>query len=246
MTVHDWTRVGAGTFHHFHSLWIGDICKALNGGLLPDDYYAMGEQVAQDIGPDVLTLQVPMRREELPGTPVGATAVAEAPPAVAVATRLDREAVGYARRRRTLVIRHVSGHRIVAMVEIISPGNKSSRQEWERLLVKLTGSLWQGYHLLVLDLLPPGPLDPEGMHGALVEALAGGEYEANPDKPLTLAAYMAGAAVDAYVEPVSVGEPLPDMPLFLDPRWYVNVPLESTYAAAWSGMPTVWKQVLQA
>jgi hypothetical protein len=246
MTVHDWTRVSAGTFHHFHNLWIGDLCKALNSGLLPADYYAMGEQIAQDVAPDVLTLQVPEWRDQPSGTPAGATAVAEAPPAVSVATRLDREAVLYARRRRTLVIRHVSGHRIVALLEIISPGNKSSRQEWERLLDKLTGALSQGYHLLVVDLFPPGPLDPEGIHGALVEALVGGEYEMNADKPLTLAAYAAGATVDAYVEPISVDDPLPDMPLFLDPRWYVNVPFQATYAAAWSGMPSVWKQVLEA
>jgi hypothetical protein len=222
------------------------MCKALNGGLLPADYYAMGEQIAQDIGPDVLTLQVPVWREEPPGTPAGATAVAEAPPAVSLATRLDREAVSYARRRRTLIIRHVSGHRIVALLEIISPGNKSSRQEWERLLDKLTGALSQGYHVLVVDLFPSGPLDPEGLHGALVDALAGGEYKANAEKPLTLAAYAAGATVDAYVQPISVGDSLPDMPLFLDPRWYVNVPLEVTYTAAWSGMPAVWKQVLEA
>jgi hypothetical protein len=246
MAVHDWTRVSAGTFHHFHSLWIGDLCKALNGGVLPAAYYAMGEQIAQDIGPDVLTLQSPVGRNDLPGTPTGATAVAEARPAVSVVTRLDREASQYARRRRTLVIRHASGHRIVALIEIISPGNKSSRQEWERLLDKLTGSLWQGYHVLVIDLLPPGYMAPEGIHGALVEALAGGDYEANANKPLTLASYVAGVTMDAYVEPISVGDLLPDMPLFLDPRWYVNVPLETTYTAAWSGIPAVWKQVLEA
>lgn len=245
MTVHDWTRVSAGTFHHFHNLWIGDLCKALNSGVLPADYYAMGEQVAQDIGPDVLTLQVPSSLDEPLDTPAGATAIAEAPPTVSVAARLDREAVQYARRRRTLVIRHVSGHRIVALLEIISPGNKSSRQEWERLLDKIAGVLWQGYHVLIVDVLPPGCLDPDGIHGALVELLAEGDYRANASKPLTLAAYAAGTTVDAYVEPISVGDLLPDMPLFLDPRWYVNVPLETTYTAAWTGMPELWKQVLE-
>ena len=46
MPVHDWTRVGAGIFHDFHQRWIGAIRDALNGGLLPNDFYALAEQAA--------------------------------------------------------------------------------------------------------------------------------------------------------------------------------------------------------
>ena len=48
MPIHDWTRVPAGIFHHFHGRWIAAICDALNEGLLPGDYYALAEQVAGD------------------------------------------------------------------------------------------------------------------------------------------------------------------------------------------------------
>ena len=41
MPVHDWSRVGPGIFHHFHGKWIVAISDALNGGLLPEDYYAL-------------------------------------------------------------------------------------------------------------------------------------------------------------------------------------------------------------
>ena len=57
MAIHDWTRVTAGTFHDFHGAWISELRRALNGGLLPQDYYAMAEQVAGQTIPDVLTLQ---------------------------------------------------------------------------------------------------------------------------------------------------------------------------------------------
>src|ERR687884_439463 len=30
MPVHDWTRVDAGIFHHFHHAWIAEISSALN------------------------------------------------------------------------------------------------------------------------------------------------------------------------------------------------------------------------
>jgi hypothetical protein len=46
MPVHDWARVDAGTFHTFHTVWISEIMKALNAGLLPAGYYALAEQVA--------------------------------------------------------------------------------------------------------------------------------------------------------------------------------------------------------
>jgi hypothetical protein len=49
----------------------------------------------------------------------------------------------------------------------------------------------------------------------------------------------------AYVELVAVGDVLPQMPLFLDPDWYVNVPLEATYQAAYGGVPAFWRRVVE-
>ena len=57
MPIHDWTRVSAGTFHAFHNAWITHLQETLNSGVLPPPYYALGEQQAGQIGPDVLTLQ---------------------------------------------------------------------------------------------------------------------------------------------------------------------------------------------
>jgi hypothetical protein len=41
----------------------------------------------------------------------------------------------------------------------------------------------------------------------------------------------------AYVEPVAVGDALPDMPLFLEPGLHVPVGLETTYQAGWEVFP---------
>ena len=57
MPVHDWSRVEAGLFHHFHHSWIEELQRALNARILPPSYYAMAEQFAGGFGPDVLTLQ---------------------------------------------------------------------------------------------------------------------------------------------------------------------------------------------
>lgn len=57
MPMHDWTQVYAGTYHGFHTLWIGELTRLLNNGLLPDNYYAEPEQIAGQTGQDDLTLE---------------------------------------------------------------------------------------------------------------------------------------------------------------------------------------------
>ena len=44
MPVHDWTRVEAGIFHDFHTVWAVAIRNALNEGLLPEGYYELRRQ----------------------------------------------------------------------------------------------------------------------------------------------------------------------------------------------------------
>jgi hypothetical protein len=151
MPVHDWTRVMAGTFHAFHNAWITHLQEALNSGGLPEGYYALGEQHAGDIGPDVLTLQAGLSEgpaSELPPLPEsddqGMIAVAEHPPKVSLAQEATRDAVLYIAKRRTLVIYHSTGDRMVALVEIVSPGNKHSRHTIDAFLTKSMSALDAG------------------------------------------------------------------------------------------------------
>ena len=48
MPIHDWTRVPSGIFHHFHGMWISELCKSLNAGLLPTRYYALLDPFPDD------------------------------------------------------------------------------------------------------------------------------------------------------------------------------------------------------
>jgi hypothetical protein len=66
------------------------------------------------------------------------------------------------------------------------------------------------------------------------------------NRPLTLVSYAwDGEEPEAFLEPVAVGQPLIDMPLFLTAERYVNVPLEPTYQSAYLGMPEFWRNVLE-
>ncbi|MGO9914781.1 MAG: DUF4058 family protein [Isosphaeraceae bacterium] len=245
MPVHDWTQVFDGAFHDFHHAWIAELRRALNDGGLPPDYYAMAEQVARPTAPDVLTLQTANGPDENSlGEPVaGATAVATAPPRVCLSDIIEEEI--YARRQRSIVIRHSSDDRIVAVLEIRSAGNKSSNKEFRSFVAKAVDLLDHGYHLLLVDLHPPTPRDPDGIHPVIWAEFGGRSKPALPDKPLTLVAYDAGPPKTCYVEPVAVGDGLIDMPLFLAPGWYVSVPLEMTYQAAWRGVPRRFRAALE-
>jgi len=112
MPVHAWTRVTAGTFHDFHNAWITELRNALNGGVLPAGYYALGEQRAGDVSPDVLTLHAetapPRRTSETTPDDTGMIAVAEQPPKVTLALEAATDAAFYIARRRTLVIYHAT------------------------------------------------------------------------------------------------------------------------------------------
>jgi hypothetical protein len=243
MPVHDWTRVQAGSFHHFHCAWITHLAEALNNGILPAGFYALAEQHAGQLIPDVLTLRLP---EPLPDVPPegGGLAVAEAPPRVTRRLVASPDA-SYRMARRTLAIRHTSGHRIVAIVEIVSPANKDRDSSVEELTDKIDSALRVGCHVLLVDLLPPGLHDPRGIHGSVWERYGSATGEVTPAaNPLTLASYVARPLAEAYVESLAVGEELPEMPLFLQADSYVNVPLEPTYEAAHRGLPLYLRQVL--
>lgn len=252
MPIHDWTRVNAGTFHDFHHSWIEETKRALNAGILPPDYYAMAEQIAGGLGPDVLALG---------GTPAGpdrsggngfsspqdlgayGVSVATAPPRVRFTAEGEPEQ--YARKQNSIVIRHSSGDNVVAVVEIVSPGNKASRHALQRFVTKAAEFLEAGVHLLVLDLWPPTPRDPQGIHEVIWSEIVEAGFTLPADKPLTLAAYSAGELFRAYIEPVAVGDTLPDMPLFLTPEIYVPAPLDKTYRAAFDAVPRRWREVLE-
>jgi hypothetical protein len=244
MPIHDWTRVKDGIFHAFHHEWITELARALNRGRLPDDYYALPEQFAAGFGPDVLTLQG-AGDDNGDVTPPASSAgggLALATPKIQPIAETEMEF--YRRKKKRLTVRHVSGDRIVAMIEIVSPGNKAARNPMRAFVQKAAELLHNGIHLMLLDLHPPGKRDPEGIHNEVWQEITGQEYALPRDKPLTLASYDAGNALRAYVVQCAVGDALTDMPLFLQPGLAVTVPLEDTYNAAFAEVPRRWRRVL--
>ncbi|MFO0965848.1 MAG: DUF4058 family protein [Gemmataceae bacterium] len=242
MPIHDWTRVDDGIFHDFHHAWIEEIKRALNGGLLPDDYYALAEQWAGNRGPDVLTLQSPSS-DDGPTPAPATTGLVLAPPKARFTVETGLEF--YRRKQKAVVVRHVSGDRVIAVIEVVSRGNKTARRALRDFAEKAVELLNEGIHLLIADLYPPRKFDPQGIHAAIWEEVSGEEFELPADKRLTVASYAAGESVRAFVEPVAVGDSLPEMPLFLTSTGHMPLPLERTYQTAYAAVPRRWRDVLQ-
>lgn len=243
MPVHDWTRVSDGDFHDFQVSWITHLKESLNEGVLPEGYYAQSEQHAGRTIADILTLKDRPTSVDDRATP--GVALADAPPQVSIKMVVS-EATAYPTARRTITIRHRSGRQVVAMIELLSPGNKDGQHHLVQFVSKAVSAIWQGIHLLVIDIYPPGQYDCAGIHGAIWDEVGGDEFVLPEDRPLTLVSYLAEPMPEAFVEPVSVGMPLPDMPIFLTPDRYVSAPLEPTYMKAFRGVPEIVRQMVES
>jgi hypothetical protein len=251
MPVHGWTRVDAGVFLDFHTMWLVSLRNAIKR-VLPAGYTVMTEQKAMDYELDILALHQPQPHDpsgtgngpvESSKSTEGGISVATAPPKVLLSRTAPNPAVDY--KRRWIAVRHVSGKRVVAVVEVVSPGNKSGQDAIRAFTAKVEELLERGVHVLVIDLFPPTARDPDGIHRAIWGERAG-DYALSQHRPLTLVSYVAGQNQKAYIQPMAVGEMLVDMPLFLTEERYVNAALESSYSAAFAEVDAEWQQVLTA
>ena len=208
--------------------------RSLNNALLPKNWYALAEYAAGSPNEphDAWHASTVGLKSAAPQTRVFAEALA----------------VRYSELTRRISIRHASDNRVVALIELVTSGNKAGVRPYRAFLDNLLGAIDQGVHLLLVDLYPPTRRDPNGIHGSIWGELTGEDYAAPLDADRTLAAYSAGLVKTAYVEPVAVGQTLRDMPLFLTPdgEWHVEVPLEATYQAAYEPLPRFYRDILDA
>ena len=134
MPMYDWTRVKAGTYHDFHCSWLAELKNQLNFGILPNDHYAQVEQITEEMISDVLTLRSDDPLDEPDGDGGGGLAIAVAPPRVRITESLEESI--YATHAKHIAIHHSGDDRVVAMIELLSPGNKSSDRAFRAFIKK--------------------------------------------------------------------------------------------------------------
>jgi Protein of unknown function (DUF4058) len=243
MPIHDWTRVDPGAFHDFHQSWTVNLSVALNDRFLPPDHFSMIERRRAPPKADELTLAFKREPEEQIDDQPGGIAVATVSPSARVVLR-KTDALAYADMADRVTVRDNQGA-LVAVVEIVSPGNKHSIGELRAFVQKAADLIAHGVHLLVVDLFPPTKRDPNGMAKAIWDEFAEEDLALPNGKPLTISACDAGSDRTMYIYYCGVGDALPEVPLFIRPGWYVPVPLESTYASTWRTFPAPLKRLLE-
>ncbi len=227
MPVHDWTKVPPYVFRSFFLDWICRTSGRLNNGHLPPNYYSLIRVNQPPIDPqpnEPIVDDCELVRFEETDPPQ-------------VASTVTTDGYGDAFRQQSVVVHHTEEDKVVGRIDLVLPGQKSCRVAQRRFLDRVVGGLSKGVHHLLVDLLPPGRLDPQGVHGAVWDEIGDEPYLAPPGLPLTVASYHAWGDVEAFVQPLRAGDRLPDMPLFLTPGLYVTLPLEECYEEALKGLP---------
>lgn len=125
--------------------------------------------------------------------------------------------------------------RVLAVVELVSPGNKDDERARRIFAGKCLGYLNKGLGLVVIDIVTERLAN---LHNTLVQLGGHGEAFLMADDPRIYAsAYRpvrrkTDDVIDAWLYPLAVGTPLPAVPLALRGYGCVRLDLEATYLEA--------------
>jgi hypothetical protein len=217
----------------FHAAWAGSIADLLNRRLLPENYFAEEQTHAGTrIEIDVATFENQQNgTSEEPGrTATLAPPQTWAPPAPAFVmpgVRPDRFEV--------LVFQDEGGARLVAAVELVSPGNKDRPEQRRAFAIKCASYLSQGVGLIVIDIVTSRQAN---LHNEIVRLTDGtAAFLLHEDTSLYGVAYRplrrdGTEQIDVWPSPLALGGNLPVLPLALGPELSVPLDLEATYTDA--------------
>lgn len=127
------------------------------------------------------------------------------------------------------------GRQLLAVVELVSPGNKKESAERNQFAGKCMSYLNRGIGLVVIDIVTDRHAN---LHNHLVELAGHPQASRMADDPGTYCvAYRPtrrgqDAFFDQWHHPLVVGSRLPDVPLYLKGYGCVRLDLEATYAEA--------------
>ena len=147
--------------------------------------------------------------------------------------------------RRAIAVFDKSARR-KAVIDVPPPETKERAEDHERYARRAAGQLVQSVSLLVIDVFPQIGGSSRRVTEAIWNAVSPTEFMLPPERPLTAVAFSAQRPVSAFVEPLSLGDSLPDMPLFIGPDVYVSAPLEGPYMDAFDGVPRHFRDAITA
>jgi hypothetical protein len=216
----------------FHVNWAGAIADALNERLLPEGYFAEEHtHLGARVEIDVATYE-----EASSGNGAGAGGTATlpsrtwTPPAPALLVP-----AAFPDSFEVLVFQSEGGARLVASVELVSPGNKDRAEHRRAFAIKCASYLCQGIGLIIIDIVTSRRAN---LHNEMMELLGHGTEVCLPaESQLYAVAYrpllqQEKEQIQMWPETLAVSKPLPTLPLALNAALALPLDLETTYTTA--------------
>ena len=207
----------------FHGAWAAAIAFHLNSGILPAEYFAMPVlEVQGRVEIDVGTFQEAARSNT-------SAAAVWAPPAPALTVSLDAPPP---ETFEVQVLRNFGGPQLRAAIELVSPSNKDRASARHAFATKCANHLRRGVSVIVIDIVTERNAN---LHAEIMNALERIE-EPLWESPTHLYAvsYRGVLAaelsrVEAWPHVLQVGQPLPELPMWLEIDLCVPLRLEESY-----------------
>jgi len=218
--THSWDEV--------HGQWPGEIVRTLNP-LLPAGFRAAPSvHLGSPFEVDVSTYDLDTRDPGAPETSGGtATQATLAPTFTVEADQADQDEY------EVRIYDATRGRQLVAAIEIVSPSNKDRPENRELFIGKVATMLQQGVCVSLVDLVT---VRRANMYADLLTLYGGIDPELAPTPPPLYAVTIrgrrppkGGLRLDAWFYPMTLGEPLPTLPIWLTADLRVMLPLETSY-----------------
>jgi len=210
----------------FHSAWASAMAFHLNSGVLPAEYYAMPlVQVAGRVEVDVATFQEAERTSGSAST----NAAVWSPPQPTLTVPLE---VAETDTFEVQVLRNFGGPQLRAAIDLVSPANKDRAGSRRAFAGKCADHLRRGVSVIVIDRVTERFAN---LHAEIMQALEqNGEPPWDSPTHLYAVAYRSVRAaehprLEAWPKVLTLGDPLPELPLWLEPDLCVPLRLEESY-----------------
>lgn len=216
----------------FHSSWATRLGDALTERWLPPNYIAeehahLGPSVEIDVG--TFEQETPAAAAEGGGVATVGRKVWTPPAADGVLAAVFPETF------EVRVLSTETGPKLVAAIELISPGNKDRVGERRAFAIKCASYLYQGISVIIVDIVTNRRAN---LHNEIVQLMEGVEsLQLPPESNLYAVAYRPlrrgkEDEIDIWRSPLAVGRALPILPLGLRADLVIPVDFEETYVEA--------------
>jgi hypothetical protein len=219
---------GPRRWEGFHHAWATFIAQQLNQETLPDDYYAESEIC---VGPELEIDVATMALTPSGGSKESITAV-WSPPRPKIAVKVD---FAHLDSYEIRVYQDLGGAQLRGAIELVSPANKDRAGSRRTFAAKCAGYLRHGIGVVIVDVVT---VRAANLHAELFDVLQvkgrKGAWESATG--LSVVAYRAVTVrkhprVEVWPSPLTLGESLPTVPLWLALDLCVPLRLEESYLA---------------